>query len=678
MNALRISDIGPEISGRFSPLDASIVLPALALVVILLAGISHAYMQLRRETRRRERSEAELADVTRHIPAVVYRFRYSPPSRVEFLYVGGNPEPIFGVGTPTFLHDEPSAFARIDERDQPAVLHAVQNAAAEGAPLHVEMRIRDTSPPRWVAAHALPRQAGHGVVEFSGYWIDVTAQREQAVALAAARDAAEAATAAKSEFLATMSHEIRTPMHGVLGTLELLSATTLDPTQRQLLSTVERSAETLVRILDDILDFSRVEAGALAVNLAPVDLRRLVADSVALVSGQARRKGLLMSVRVDDAVAPALLTDGVRLSQVLLNLLSNAVKFTDRGEVRVDVEAHGEARGRQPIRLTVSDTGIGIPPHEAARVFEPFEQAGNDTCRRFGGSGLGLAISRRLVRLLGGTIRLDSTVGEGTVVTVELAPAVSTLPADGGVASQPRIQAPQAPLHVLVAEDNAVARDLAAAQLERLGHRYTLASDGAEALVAAVAHTFDIILTDLQMPGIDGHRLARALRERGDGVYIVATTANAMDGEAERAREAGIDHVMVKPLKLDALRTLLANVPRRDTSRDSEWSLSHLAEQVGDASVLPDLVQAVAKATRDDLSRLPAIDNELDVARWAHHVLGALRSFGPSPEAAMLEAFEKALRSGVPLQQLTGLDVVAARIEGCLRGLEACASRQAG
>lgn len=276
--------------------------PAGAAVLGLLLLVSYAYVRLRRETQRRERTEEQLADVTRNMPAVVYRFRFYDDGRIAFIYVGGNPEPMFGVPADTFLHDERRAFARIDARDQAGLMTEVIRAAASMTPIHAEMRMRDIVPERWIASHAVPRRVSRAV-EFTGYWIDISEQRLQSVHLAAAKEAAESATRAKSQFLATMSHEIRTPMHGLIGMLEMLRSTPLDAAQRQWLGTAETSAEALLQILDDVLDFSRIEAGKLVIEKGPIDLRELVVSAVELFAWQADRKGLLIEHRIDRRLA---------------------------------------------------------------------------------------------------------------------------------------------------------------------------------------------------------------------------------------------------------------------------------------------------------------------------------------------------------------------------------------
>jgi two-component system sensor histidine kinase EvgS len=632
--------------------------PAGAVVLALLLLITYAYLRLRRETRRREKTEEQLADVTRNMPAVVYRFRYDVDGRIVFLYVGGNTEPVFGVPAETFLRDERSAFARIDARDQSGLMAEVARAATTFTPIDAEMRIRDVLPERWVASHAIPERVGDAI-EFTGYWIDISDRRLQSARLASAKETAESATEAKSQFLATMSHEIRTPMHGVIGMLELLRATPLDPGQRRLLGTAETSAGALLQILDDVLDFSRVEAGELSVEHRAVNLRELIAAAMDLFAWQAGKKGLRMERHIDECLAPYLLTDGARLRQVLLNLVGNAVKFTERGTVTVAVAVTGAEGSRQQIRVIVADTGIGIAAEAMTRLFAPFTQAESSTTRRFGGSGLGLAIGRRLVALLGGQIAMTSERGIGTQVAVDLdLPVVAAEVTTGIRAAAPTI-GPGRPLDVLVAEDNPINRELIVAQLDRLGHRRTIVADGEDALLAARSQCFDVLLTDLRMPRRDGYALARAIRENDELLPIVAMTANAMPADKEACFASGMDAFVAKPVRLDALRDVLANVP----ARDAVWDLDALRENFGSLEALPAMVERFSTHMRADLQKAASLRNAADAAAWSHRLCGGLRVFGQSRAATMIERFERDLSRGHAERELQRLPRIIASVE---------------
>lgn len=627
--------------------------PAGVAVLVLLFAVTYAYLRLRREIRRRQSSEEQLADVTRHIPAVFYRFRYHASGRIEFTYVGGNPVPIFGVTVDTFLHDERRAFASVDPRDQGAVLAEVARAAGTLTPIHSEMRIRDVVPERWVASHAVPRQLAEAV-EFTGYWIDVSDRHEQAAQLAEAKRTAEAATAAKSQFLATMSHEIRTPMHGVIGMLDMLRDTRLDEGQHRLLDTAETSAEALLQILDDVLDFSRIEAGRLDVEHVPFDLRRTIQGILELFSRQAQLKGLSTRARFDEHLAPRIVSDGGRVRQVLLNLVSNAIKFTEEGEINVIVDVLDDSAETQRIRVVVVDTGIGIERADIDRLFAPFSQAEASTTRRFGGSGLGLAICRRLVNLLGGDIAMTSEAGKGTRVTVVL--DVGTH-ADASVESAVPTTTAATSRHVLsvlVAEDNATNRELVGAQLDRLGHRYCIVADGAEALAIARTHPVDVLLTDLHMPVMDGYTLTTELRARGMTFRIVAMTANAMPGEKERCMALGMDGFVTKPLRLAELDALLSSSVTGEAATPP-WDLEAWRDSFGDLRLLPAMVDRFEIEVREDLSLVPGLKEPREAAEWVHRILGGMRIFGPSPEAALAEELEEAFRGSEGAAAMTRL-----------------------
>jgi PAS domain S-box-containing protein len=433
--------------------------------------------------------------------------------------------------------------------------------AGQPVEMEREMRRRDGSL-FWcrLLAQALdPSDArGSGTI-----WIaeDVTERHNAERALAAARDAAEAASRAKSSFLANTSHEIRTPLNGLLGMARLALQPGVDDTRRQqYLSHILDSAQNLAGIISDILDLSKVEAGRVDLERLPFGLHDMLGSLHQTYQSLAEAKGLVLRLALDDALPHHVSGDPLRVRQVLGNFISNALKFTERGEVTI--EARCSAAGR--IRLAVSDTGPGIPADVQARLFEPFSQADESTTRRYGGTGLGLSICRELARLMGGAVGLHSVPGEGSTFWAELPlPEAEVAPSPGGTATA----APE-PLHgvrVLVAEDNPVNMLITVALLEQWGVEVTQAADG-RAAVAAVheaargGHPFDVVLMDMHMPQMSGDAAARALREHFDAerLPIIALTAAALVSERDEALRAGMDDFLTKPVDPDLMRRTLS------------------------------------------------------------------------------------------------------------------------
>ncbi len=373
-----------------------------------------------------------------------------------------------------------------------------------------------------------------------------------------ARAQAVAAAQAKSRFLATMSHEIRTPMHGVLGTVELLRETALNREQRKLADIIWTSTESLLGIINDILDLSKIEAGQVRMAMIATDPRHVLQEAIAALEATARAKGLPLVLECDAAIPDWVLADPLRLRQVVTNLVGNAVKFTERGHVRLSLRQRD-----QDMEIAVADTGIGIRPDDLARLFQPFRQVDASTTRRHGGTGLGLSISRQLVELMGGHIEVRSRPGEGSVFRVVLPLVAADPPEDGG--ETPAVPRALGGGIVLAAEDNPVNQWLLRSQLDRLGYGADIHPDGAAALAAfRRGGEYVAIVTDYHMPIMDGLDLARAIRaaEMRDGgrrhIPIIGMTADAFAETTEECLRAGMDMVVTKPVSLQDLGAALS------------------------------------------------------------------------------------------------------------------------
>ncbi len=514
---------------------------------------------------------------------------------------------------------------------------------------------------------------------FTGIVRDYTERKQAEQSLVLAKERAELADRAKDSFLATMSHEIRTPLTGMLGMLEVLSLTTLDSDQENTLEAAWNSGRSLLRIVNDILDWSRILEGKLALAPRATSIPQLLQEVVNTYSRVASAKSLILRQHADPRLSAAHIVDALRLSQVLNNFVSNAIKFTQHGEVELRADLLDQLESGEQIRFSVRDTGIGIAKEVQQRLFQNFQQESADTARMYGGTGLGLAICRRLAELMDGQIELKSESGQGSVFSMTLILPISGAPADQVTRLHPEVkQRAVAPLFdgskdvplVLAVDDHPINRDLLTRQIKLLGLRVETAENGQAALSMWREGRFSVVITDCHMPEMDGYTLSRAIRkiEVEEGLPhtpIIAWTANAVGTEAERCRAAGMDELLVKPAALIQLKEILArnlSISESGSSQpqllqnDTDGALTtgpidyvELGKVVPDSAehiqVLHDF-QSHIRADHAKLIELLVQGDQANVEHTAHRMKGSCRMVGAADMASACAAIEQKARDG--------------------------------
>ncbi len=464
------------------------------------------------------------------------------------------PEDLLSLGNDEAIRDHMAA--RFD--DPSAFLAKVASLRADSDEETIAtLRLKDgevfecKSRPAWHAEQIIGR-----VYTYT----DVTERHHNQQELIAARDHAKAASRAKGEFLAMMSHEIRTPMNGIIGTSQLLALTLLNNEQNEYVRTIRASGEALLAIINDILDYSKIEAGRMTLESTGFALRELMRDIEQLFVSKVREGGVELLSRCDEAVPDTLVGDPTRLRQILLNLVGNAFKFTSRGRIEIDV--HALERGDEDVRLrfAVRDTGIGIARDKLGNIFRPFEQADHTTTRRYGGTGLGLSICRQLTGLMGGEIGVESEEGKGSEFWFTAVFKIGKAPVHAeshAVAADTAVL--RADTRVLLAEDNKVNQILLAKMLQKLGAAsVVIAANGVEAVQRCEEQQFDLIFMDARMPDMDGLEAACVLRQNGNTTRIIGVSADAMEDDRKAAMASGMDDYLTKPVTIPALQAAIA------------------------------------------------------------------------------------------------------------------------
>ena len=612
------------------------VVMALGLMLVYSAG----YLVWRRDREQRERAALQARQAAEARFRVIFE---QAPLGVVLLdprtrrITEANPRfaEIVGRGVGELVGADPMALTHPDDvAESLRQLGRLDARRIDGYRLN-KRYLRPDGTPVWVSLAFAPVQvASEDAPRYLGIVEDISARIEMEERLRQASAAAAAANAAKSEFLAHMSHEIRTPMNAVLGLAQVLEREPLAPAQRDMVGRIRGAGQSLLAILNDVLDLSKIEAGQLRIEPRPFDLRALLANLDSLMGQAARAKGLALRIEPPALPPGQLRGDGLRIEQILINLVSNAIKFTERGEVSVRVRTDEVEEAQLRVHAEVRDTGIGIAPEAQARLFAPFTQADAGIARRFGGTGLGLSICKRLVELMGGAIGVRSQPGLGSTFWFELPlervagsePASAAIPAPAAAsASGSRL----AGMHVLVVDDSAMNRDLVQRALALEGAEATLAADGQQAieLLRSRPRAFDAVLMDVQMPVLDGLSATRRIRDELGlaALPVIAFTAGVGADQQAAARAAGADDVLPKPMDLEQMTLLLLRWVEPTGLREATPASGADAVRAIAAAAMPVFapetalpVQAAAAASAtagDEFPVLPGIERERAMQR---------------------------------------------------------------
>jgi signal transduction histidine kinase/CHASE3 domain sensor protein/HPt (histidine-containing phosphotransfer) domain-containing protein/ActR/RegA family two-component response regulator len=646
-------------------------------LIVLIPG----YLGFVLQTRSREQTELRLKVMADSLPGAMYQLRHKDRGS-RMMFMSAAVTRVSQKANP----DWTALLGDIEDQDRPGFVDVVARCKQSLAPFCESYRVRHADGTTQFLRHeaSLHRQPDGSILQ-NGYVVDISDQRRLEQALVTAKEVADQASRAKSAFLATMSHEIRTPMNGALGMLELLSLTQLDSEQRTTLSIVRESSTSLLRLIDDILDFSMIEADKLQIRPEVVSIRDVIEGVRDIYSGIASSKGLPILRSTDPRIHAAVRVDPLRLRQILNNLVSNALKFTTHGHVEIKAQWIAHRNGEDCVQFLVSDTGIGISPEDQRRLFQPFSQGDGAAKHQASGTGLGLTICRRLAGLMGGTIEMMSEPGVGTTMILNLSLPVADpaeLPNVDSVRAHEHLratinqrrlapgieQAVREGTLVLIVDDHPTNRMLLLRQVHTLGYAAESSSNGVEALARWQCRPFGLIITDCNMPEMDGYQLCRTIRViesagKTARVPIIACTANALAGQTEKCRAAGMDDCLVKPVDLGQLARKLdqwlplptadrpagVGPPAQPGPQGSVVDRSVLVEATGgDAGVERTILRAFRESNDHDavvLDRAVTDQDPLRVSRAAHRISGASRMIGALGLASVCDRIEHAGRA---------------------------------
>lgn len=611
---------------------------------------------------------------------------------------------VYGVSPDTFCLNSESFLSLIYSEDQPLMQSWLQGFIDGRMPGELEFRIifPDGSV-NYISSHGeLNYDDRRKPISLTGTAQNITDRKQMEMSLILSRKAAEHASKAKDSFLATMSHEIRTPLGGMLGMLELLSMTQLNDEQIATLSTASTSGRSLLRILNDILDWSKIEQGKLEITPASTQLEALLQDVVDTYTHVASTKSLVITKQIDARLTSAYLVDQLRLSQIINNFVSNAIKFSEHGKIEVGITLVESVPSGDLVCFTVKDTGIGISPEVQKNLFQNYTQGTADTARMYGGTGLGLAICRRLADMLGGKISLLSEPGKGAAFSLTLTLPRSHLEPQLKVQHQLDVaQLITQPLHgsgadapeVLVVDDHPTNRELLSRQIKMMGFRVTSAENGRAGIALWRENRFAMIITDCHMPEMDGYEMTRTIRniETLEGlprIPVIAWTANALKEESELVTAAGMDALLVKPVSMKLLRETLAKWLASDTgseyisaasdSRRAINNAQHMPTPI-DYSVLdliipgkdeqPQLLRDFLTHIRSDRSALSGMLMQRDGAALrstAHRMKGSCNMVGAARLSSACAGIEQIAATG----DMNKVDTLVAELDNALLELE--------